>query len=134
MDDENRAHNIFPLSPEKRNNVFGKEAKAVTSINGAKFSDLAKIYYKCNEVGKNVDSTTCLSVLRMRPMFFSNGNFIFNGHYHFSESGASDNPKIGTTEDWFIINTMVNPSIRHPLHIHLINYQVIAQAQLRKFN
>ena len=45
----------------------------------------------------------------------------------FSESGRSDNPKIGTTEDWYFINTMDSV---HPIHVHLINFQIIGQASL----
>ena len=70
----------------------------------------------------------CISTYRMRPIFFYSKKFFFNGHYMFSESGRSDNPKIGTTEDWFFINTM---SFAHPIHVHLINYQIIGKTRLR---
>lgn len=59
-----------------------------------------------------------------------NFNFFFNGHYEFSDSGASDNPKIGTTEDWYFINTM---GFGHPIHVHLINYQIIAKTELKRY-
>lgn len=35
---------------------------------------------------------------------------------------------IGTIEDWYIINTISNP---HPIHVHLINFQVIEKKTLR---
>lgn len=62
----------------------------------------------------------------MRPLMMIRGDtggraFGINGHFVFSQ-GASENPKIGTTEDWYMINTMSGP---HPIHIHLINYQLI---------
>jgi FtsP/CotA-like multicopper oxidase with cupredoxin domain len=37
---------------------------------------------------------------------------------------------MGTIEDWFIINTM---SFAHPIHIHLINFQVVKVYTLRLF-
>lgn len=59
------------------------------------------------------------------------GSLFFNGHYEFSSSGGSDNPKIGTTEDWYFINVM---GVGHPIHIHLINYQIISRSTLKQFN
>jgi spore coat protein A, manganese oxidase len=38
------------------------------------------------------------------------------------DMGASDNPKIGTIEDWYFINTLFEA---HPIHFHLINFQVV---------
>ena len=56
------------------------------------------------------------------------GRWMFNGHTDFSNSGKTDNPRIGTTEDWaFYSFTAI-----HPIHIHLINFQVIGQATLKK--
>lgn len=49
------------------------------------------------------------------------GGFMFNTHHMFT-MGASENPKIGTVEDWYLINAM---DMIHPIHIHLINFQVI---------
>lgn len=42
--------------------------------------------------------------------------------------GASENPKIGSVEDWYLINTI---SFGHPIHIHLIQFQIIEYYQLR---
>jgi FtsP/CotA-like multicopper oxidase with cupredoxin domain len=69
----------------------------------------------------------------MRPLFRdSKFNFFINGHYKFSESGASENPRIGTTEDWFFINAMLGPiPLPHPMHIHLITFQVLQRGQLK---
>jgi FtsP/CotA-like multicopper oxidase with cupredoxin domain len=44
-----------------------------------------------------------------------------NGRIDF-HSGFSENPVIGSTEDWFLINAF---PYGHPMHIHLINFQVI---------
>jgi FtsP/CotA-like multicopper oxidase with cupredoxin domain len=38
---------------------------------------------------------------------------------------------IGSVEDWIIINTMVAGEIPHPIHVHLINYQVVARYTMR---
>jgi FtsP/CotA-like multicopper oxidase with cupredoxin domain len=43
--------------------------------------------------------------------------------------GESDNPKIGTTEDWYIINNIWEP---HPMHLHLVNFQVVQTYSLKK--
>ena len=53
-----------------------------------------------------------------------------NAHMHF-DSGKSENPRIGTTEDWFMINTITIP---HPFHVHLINYQIIKDYTLKFFD
>ena len=67
----------------------------------------------------------------MRPFFRTNANgFFFNGHYEFHNSGASDNPKIGTLEDWYLINAMTSA---HPIHIHLINFQIMSKTTLKTF-
>lgn len=67
-------------------------------------------------------------VRRMRPLFFSSdGEFGINGHLRFSQ-GASDNPRIGTIEDWFLINIMDE---NHPIHIHLIQYQAVELIALK---
>ena len=58
--------------------------------------------------------------------------FGINGHLEFSQ-GASENPQIGTIEDWYLINSMVFP-IDHPIHIHLINYQFVNKYSLRIFS
>jgi hypothetical protein len=62
-----------------------------------------------------------ISVFRMRPLIVtSNFKFLVNGHYDFHK-GAAEDPIIGSTEDWYIINT-INEA--HPIHVHLINFQV----------
>lgn len=72
----------------------------------------------------------------MRPFFRTpasgsqSSRFFFNGHYEFHNSGASDNPKIGTLEDWYLINVMASD---HPIHIHLINFQIISKTTLKTF-
>lgn len=39
---------------------------------------------------------------------------------------------IGTTEDWYFINTMLGPNIDHPMHVHLISFQVTQRGSLKK--
>lgn len=74
-------------------------------------------------------SSSAIAVKRMRPLLSlpRDGKFVINGHYMF-DMGASDNPKIGTTEDWFMINTLVEP---HPIHFHLVNFQIVQTYSLR---
>ena len=43
--------------------------------------------------------------------------------------GASDLPKIGTIEDWYFINTI---SEAHPMHTHLVNFQVVNKFTLKR--
>ena len=57
-----------------------------------------------------------------------NGIYSINGRIDF-HSGKSENPTIGTYEDWYLINTMTGT---HPMHFHLINFQVIKILTLRK--
>jgi hypothetical protein len=66
---------------------------------------------------------------RMRPLLSlpRDMRFVINGHYMY-DMGASDNPQIGTIEDWYMINTLFEP---HPIHIHLINFQVVKQYSLK---
>ena len=69
----------------------------------------------------------------MRPLIvYKNLSFLFtiNGRKDF-HVGRSEKPVIGTTEDWYIINTM---GIDHPIHIHLINFQVISVYDLKRCN
>ena len=49
---------------------------------------------------------------------------MINGHPDFSATGKTDNPRIGTTEDWIFYSF----TAIHPIHIHLINFQVMAYA------
>jgi FtsP/CotA-like multicopper oxidase with cupredoxin domain len=71
---------------------------------------------------------TNIPVIRMRPLIFM-GSTIFSIHgrtdFH---QGWSENPMLGTVEDWFIINTIY---FAHPIHIHLINFQIIREYDLR---
>ena len=71
---------------------------------------------------------------RMRPLFFyapgSDFRLSINGHPTF-HGGKSENPQIGTIEDWYFINTMAFP---HPIHVHLINYQLVKEYSLKKVN
>jgi FtsP/CotA-like multicopper oxidase with cupredoxin domain len=41
--------------------------------------------------------------------------------------GESENPTLGTVEDWFIINTMF---FAHPIHVHLVNFQILRELDL----
>lgn len=64
----------------------------------------------------------------MRPLIKINGVYSINGRLSF-HSGKSENPTIGTYEDWYMINVMTST---HPMHFHLINFQVIKILTLRK--
>lgn len=44
------------------------------------------------------------------------------------DMGASDFPQIGTIEDWYIINNLWEG---HPIHFHLVNFQVIQTYRLK---
>ena len=67
----------------------------------------------------------------MRPLILTTGFHLgINGHTLF-HNGASENPTIGTVEDWFLINTMI---IGHPMHIHLIQYEVIGEFSLKHYS
>lgn len=48
-----------------------------------------------------------VDVNRMRPLLSrpSDMTFLINGHYMY-DMGETDNPKIGTIEDWYIINNL----------------------------
>jgi FtsP/CotA-like multicopper oxidase with cupredoxin domain len=125
-------HNRLPLNYTKEKNNFGKLPSDVNTIYGVEYYDLRQINQSCSSLAvQPTNPTMCVKLNRMRPFFFDGGSrFNFNGHYHFSESGHSDNPQIGTTEDWFLINTIF---FTHPIHVHLINYQIIAQSTLKNF-
>lgn len=73
------------------------------------------------------DKGDLVAVKRMRPLTRPNNIFAINGRESFHE-GKSENPTIGTYEDWYIINTF---SSGHPIHIHLINFQVVKTLSLR---
>lgn len=128
--------NTIPLQAKaKKDNTFGKFPSEVDKIHGVTFYDLNQIDTLCNAENPIENSTMCISTIRMRPMFRDfNFSFFFNGHLDFSESGRADNPQIGTTEDWIFINTMVDNNILHPVHVHLINFQIIAATKLKKYS
>jgi len=42
--------------------------------------------------------------------------------------GETETPQIGTVEDWYIINNLWEP---HPMHFHLINFQIIQTYSLK---
>lgn len=58
-------------------------------------------------------------------------NLVINAHKSFSDDGATDNPFIGTTEDWFV-NTLLGPDLPHSMHVHLIIFQAISQGEIKK--
>ena len=70
-----------------------------------------------------------IAVNRMRPLLSrpSDMTFLINGHYMY-DMGETDNPKIGTVEDWYIINNLFEP---HPMHFHLVNHQVVQNYNLK---
>ena len=47
------------------------------------------------------------------------------------DQGNSENPQIGTVEDWFLIN--VDNFVVHPFHFHLINFQIVRDYYLKIF-
>jgi hypothetical protein len=57
----------------------------------------------------------------------ANAVFTINGRTSF-HGGWSENPTLGTTEDWFLIN---NIFFGHPMHVHLLNFEVIREFHLR---
>ena len=75
--------------------------------------------------------TKCVRYTRNKPIMMdipsNSGFFLFNGHPSFTKA-RSDNPKIGTVEDWNIFSFLGS----HPIHIHLINFQVVAKAKLKQ--
>jgi spore coat protein A, manganese oxidase len=76
----------------------------------------------------DLSQETNIPIIRMRPLFFI-GFTIFSIHGRTAfHQGWSENPTLGTVEDWFIINTIF---FAHPMHIHLINFQVIREFDLR---
>ena len=76
------------------------------------------------------DNDVTVDKKRMRPLFRKAGVFSVNAHLHFHD-GESENPQIGTTEDWFMVNTLTNS---HPFHVHLINYQIVKDYILKSFS
>jgi FtsP/CotA-like multicopper oxidase with cupredoxin domain len=74
-------------------------------------------------------SSSNISLIRMRALFSRPLEEVFsiNMHPHFNQA-ASENPKIGSIEDWYIINTI---SESHPIHFHIINFQVMEELSLK---
>jgi FtsP/CotA-like multicopper oxidase with cupredoxin domain len=110
-------------------NKYDKLPSQLMQLQGVHFYNLTQVNRLCAEVVV-ANPTTCISKLRMRPIFKKSGAHFFNGHYDFSKNGASDNPKIGTTEDWVFISI----THRHPIHVHLINYQIIGTTTLKNYS
>lgn len=64
----------------------------------------------------------------MRPLIWVGKQvFTINGRTDF-HGGWSEDPTLGTTEDWFIIN---NIYFGHPIHVHLLNYEVVREYHVR---
>ena len=97
-------------------------------IKGINFYDLTRITQLCSTT-KVTNPTLCISTIRMKPIFKKSGAHFFNGHYDYQKSGKTDTPKIGTTEDWVFISL----THRHPIHIHLINFQIIGSTTLKNY-
>lgn len=118
------------LSDEPNDNIEG-----IRLISGIeyKFADLNK-RKQISKVNLSVpfvdfnDPTLPIAVKRMRPLMSISRIFSINGRTDFHH-GRSENPTIGTYEDWYLINTMGGA---HPIHVHLINFQVIKILSLRK--
>ena len=49
--------------------------------------------------------------------------FTFNAHIDYYD-GSSDKPVIGSTEDWYFVNTVQEKA--HPIHFHLLRFQIQA--------
>lgn len=65
----------------------------------------------------------------MRALFSRPVEEVFSINLHpFFERGGVEEPKIGTVEDWFMVNTV---SESHPLHFHIVNFQVIEELSLK---
>ena len=88
-----------------------------SNLGNIKFYDLSKV------------SLSSIALSRMRPLISRpfDQRFVINGHYMF-DMGASENPQIGTIEDWYIINTITEP---HPIHMHLQQFQVVRTYSLK---
>jgi hypothetical protein len=115
-------------------NVYEKFPSQLSTIEGVTFYNLSTITELCDPKNMPSDQTLCISTIRVRPIIVDlNFDFFFNGHYSFSSSGKTENPTIGTTEDWIFINTVPDFTIAHPVHVHLINYQIVGMTQLKTF-
>jgi FtsP/CotA-like multicopper oxidase with cupredoxin domain len=73
--------------------------------------------------------TANVAQYRMRALFSRPVEVVFSINMHpFFDQAASENPKIGSVEDWFIVNTA---SESHPIHFHLVNFQVLQELSLK---
>jgi FtsP/CotA-like multicopper oxidase with cupredoxin domain len=76
----------------------------------------------------NLSDIKDIAVTRMRPLLWIGQSvFTINGRLDFHK-GWSENPMVGSTEDWIMANTIYFP---HPIHVHLINFQVIREYDLQ---
>ena len=111
---------------------FGQTELAVFKIissKGALKMNLAKINLNVAWTDFRTIPDSSIYVKRMRPLIFtSDGEYGINGHVRYHH-GQSENPRIGTIEDWFMINPMGK---NHPIHIHLIQYQTVELIALKK--
>jgi FtsP/CotA-like multicopper oxidase with cupredoxin domain len=69
-----------------------------------------------------------IAVRRFRPLMFAGSSLTINGHVDF-HSGRSEQ-LIGSTSDWFLVNAFGGG---HPIHVHLINFQVLKAYDLLLF-
>ena len=53
---------------------------------------------------------------------------MIGAHFMF-ENGRTDQSTIGTVEDFYLINNLWEA---HPMHIHLINHQVVKAFKLKQ--
>ena len=66
----------------------------------------------------------------MRTLLFRGLVYSNNGHTQFHQ-GRSENPQIGTVEDWYLIN--IDTIAVHPFHLHLVNFQIVKHYELKFF-
>lgn len=86
--------------------------------------NISTSYYDLSQI---TDSQ--IAVKRMSPLFSFPRDKVFsiNGHY-MMDMGASEKPRIGTTDWYYFINNMAEA---HPIHIHLVNFQVSSKYELK---
>jgi spore coat protein A, manganese oxidase len=49
----------------------------------------------------------------------------------FPTDGVSEVPRVGSTEEWDIINTFGQSDERHPIHLHLTEFQILNRQKIR---
>jgi hypothetical protein len=64
----------------------------------------------------------------MRPLMLAGEILSINGRTSF-HAGRSENPTIGTYEDWYLINTLPKS---YPISMHFTNFQIVKVLNLRK--